>query len=382
MSNTRWSFRRRPLKIFISYRREDSVDSAGRLYSDLNLYFNRPFRNYLGRKVIVVRDFDAIPSGTNWKERIAEEIKTSATFITVIGNEWLTIPDPKTGHRRLDDPKDTHRIEITTALSLAIPIFPVLVEGASMPSEEDLPDDLKKLATQNAKSVNDPGWDAKVAALIKDLELVLSSRTSSLVKIGGIFLLILLLGVLSVWAIIKYTNCCGDNTNTSLVTNSTPNTNSTSQAVTNTSPTITPVIIPFSPSPTTGATTTVTPSLAPTLSIAGSMWDYETLGSGGKPISGVVISFDTTGSYIFRCENRDSYPHKCAKVDWIDSKHAVHERRWELNGNKITIFWNRGTVDEVIDVGEVTADGNRMKGVGQYTTRELPDYSWSATRRN
>src|SRR5687767_15187798 len=91
MSNTRWSFRRRPLKIFISYRREDSVDSAGRLYSDLNLYFNRPFRNYLGRKVIVVRDFDAIPSGTNWKERIAEEIKTSATFITVIGNEWLTI---------------------------------------------------------------------------------------------------------------------------------------------------------------------------------------------------------------------------------------------------------------------------------------------------
>src|SRR5688500_1404298 len=89
-----------------------------------------------------------------------------------------------------------------------------------------------------------------------------------------------------------------------------------------------------------------------------------------------------TGSYIFRCENRDSYPHKCAKVDWIDSKHAIHERRWELNGNKITIFWNRGTVDEVIDVGEVTADGNRMKGVGQYTTRELPDYSWSATRRN
>jgi len=358
------------------------VDSAGRLYSDLKLYFNRPFRNYFGRKVIVVRDFDTIPSGINWKERIEEEIKTSATFITVIGNEWLNIPDHKTGQRRLDDPKDTHRVEITTALSLSIPVFPVLVEGASMPSEEDLPDELKKLASQNAKSINDPGWDAKVEALIKDLDLVLSPKTSSLVKIGGIIFLIFLLGVLSVWRIIKYVNCCADNTNTSYVTNSTPNTNGTSLAVTNTSPAITPAIITSRPSPTTGATPSATPSPAPTPSIGGSIWEFEKIGNSGKAIYGVVISFDSTGSYTFRCLNKASYPHKCPNERWIDSKYAIHERRWDLKGNKITIFWNRGSAEEEIDVGEVTAGGYRMNGKGQDTAGKYAEYSWSASRKD
>jgi TIR domain len=380
VSNTRWSFRRRPLKIFISYRREDSVDSAGRLYSDLKLYFNRPFRN-LGRKVIVVRDFDSIPSGTNWKERIENEIKASAAFITVIGNQWLNIPNPKTGQRRLDDPKDTHRVEIETALSLAIPIFPVLVEGASMPGEEDLPEKLKKLASQNATSINDPGWDAKVEALIEDLELVLGPQTSSLGKFRGIIFLIFLLGVLSVWGINKYRNCCADNTNTS-VPDSTPNTNNTPLAVTNTSPATTPVMITSSPSPTTAATPTVTPSAAPTPSIAGSIWEYETIGNSGKPVYGVVISFDATGSYIFRCVNKPSYPHKCLNENWIESKYAVHERRWELKGNQITIFWNRGTAEEAIDVGEITGSGTQMSGTGQDTARKSPEYSWSATKRN
>lgn len=382
MSNTRWSFRRRPLKIFISYRREDSVDSAGRLFSDLKLYFKRPFRNYLGRKVIVVRDFDSIPSGTNWKDRIEKEINSSAILITVIGNEWLNIRDSKTGQRRLDDPEDTHRVEITTALALSLPIFPVLVEGARMPDEDDLPEKLKPLAARNAISINDPGWDARVEALIKDIELVLGPQTSSLRKIGGLIFLIVVLGVFGVWGVIKYKNCCGDNTNTSLVTNSTPNTNGTSLAVTNTSPTITPIIT-SSPSPTSVVTPSVTPGpSAPMPSIGGSVWEYETIGSSGNPIYGVVISFDPTGSYIFRCVNKASYPHKCLNENWIDSKYAVHERRWEVQGNKITIFWNRGSAEEAIDVGEITVDGNQMNGTGQDTAKKYAEYSWSATRRN
>jgi hypothetical protein len=301
------------------------------LYSDLKDYFDRPFRTYLRRKVVVVRDFDSMPAGINFKKHIEEEIKSSAALITVIGKEWLSLPDAKTGLRRLDDPKDTHRAEIATALSLSIPVFPVLVEGASMPSEEELPDALKSLASQNAKSIGDPEWDAKVNTLIKDLELVLPSAIPSLVKVSGIAFLILLLGVLSVWGVLKYVNCCADD---------------------------------------------------PKPLIAGSVWEFEKLGKDGKAYYGYVISFSSTGTYIFRCINKPTYPYKCRNEEWIDSKYQSFERKWELHGNKITIYWNMGDKTEEIDVGEVNAAGTGMKGTGQPTAKGFPPYSWSATRQH
>src|SRR5262249_30582965 len=70
-------------------------------------------------------------------------------LLAVIGPGWLTSVDAR-GLRRLDNPADFVRIEIEAALARDIRVIPVLVDGAPMPAEQDLPDALRSLADRNA----------------------------------------------------------------------------------------------------------------------------------------------------------------------------------------------------------------------------------------
>jgi hypothetical protein len=49
-------------------------------------------------------------------------------------------------------------------------VFPVLVDGAKMPAERDLPADLQALCRWNAIEIPEPYWDAAVKKLIESLE--------------------------------------------------------------------------------------------------------------------------------------------------------------------------------------------------------------------
>lgn len=380
MNNSWWSFRRRPLKIFISYRREDSVDSTGRLYKDLKLHFSRPFRNYLSRRVVVVRDFDSIPAGINFQEYINKEIKASAAFLTVIGKDWLKVVNPQTGQRRIEELEDPVRIEITTALSLSIPVIPVLVENAPMPGKQVLPDALKALASMNAREVNEPGWDADVERLIADLEKISYSPWA---KFSGIALLALLLAAFSALTVFVYGKCC---------------TGGFPPPAPSPSPTATPSVVvgPYaasspspspssSPSPSLSPTPSPPPASTPTAThpLKNADWIYEKLNSRGKPIIGYVINFDSTESYIFRCyvDEDASYTTKCLNQEPIESKHPGYERKWYLDGNKVTIYWNKGDPRaQEVDEGVVSKDGKRMAG----TTfiKGIEAGKWVARRMN
>src|SRR6516162_7928694 len=64
----------------------------------------------------------------------------SATImLAIIGPNWVDARDEKTGNRRIDDPEDWVRVEIERALAQKIPVIPVLVAGATLPSKSDLP---------------------------------------------------------------------------------------------------------------------------------------------------------------------------------------------------------------------------------------------------
>jgi formylglycine-generating enzyme required for sulfatase activity len=89
----------------------------------------------------------------------------------VIGRQWLTSTDPQ-GQRRLDNPEDFVRLEITTALERRIRVIPVLVGGASMPRSTELPNMLQPLARRQALVVGDH-FHPDVDRLIKVLEEVL-----------------------------------------------------------------------------------------------------------------------------------------------------------------------------------------------------------------
>ena len=57
-------------------------------------------------------------------------------MIAIIGNQWVS--SQAGGVRRLDDARDLVRIEIAAALARGIPVVPVLVGGAVMPTGEEL----------------------------------------------------------------------------------------------------------------------------------------------------------------------------------------------------------------------------------------------------
>ncbi len=147
------------MRIFISYRREDSAGHTGRLYDSLQAHFGREN---------VFMDRSGIDSGQNFVDAIDTAVRSCDALVAIIGKEWLTCVGA--GGRRLDDPGDFVRIEIAGALERGIPVIPVLVEGTTMPSAGALPDPLKPLAKRHAHELSDARWSYDVGRLIEATE--------------------------------------------------------------------------------------------------------------------------------------------------------------------------------------------------------------------
>ena len=145
--------------IFISYRREDAEGQAGRLFDDLTAHFGRD---------AVFMDVAGIKKGLDFRRIIDEHVTSCGVLLVIIGKRWLSVTDGK-GKRRLDDANDFVRLETAAALSRDIPVVPVLVQDAVMPTEQDLPDVLKNLAFRNGTELTHARWDSDVKLLIEDL---------------------------------------------------------------------------------------------------------------------------------------------------------------------------------------------------------------------
>lgn len=148
--------------IFISYRREDSAGHAGRLYDRLSEHFGEDQ---------VFMDL-AIAPGAAFAQMIESAVASCGALIALIGDEWLDA-QTASGERRLDDPRDFVRLEISSALERGIPVIPVLVHGARMPRAEELPEPLAELSERNAIELSDARWNYDTGRLVKALGRVL-----------------------------------------------------------------------------------------------------------------------------------------------------------------------------------------------------------------
>ncbi len=156
--------------VFISYRRQDSQSAAGRLADHLKDHLHG---------VRVFRDVETIEPGVDFVEAINRALQSSAIMLAVIGPRWMLITDAA-GRRRLDDPHDYNRLEVSAALKRSdVRVIPVLVEGAQMPATEDLPEDLKALSRRNAIELTDKRWDYDVGKLVETLDKVLNQDTGT-----------------------------------------------------------------------------------------------------------------------------------------------------------------------------------------------------------
>src|SRR5262245_19891472 len=144
------------VKIFINYRRDDSIGMAGRLHDRLAQTFGRD-------KLFM--DVDHIPVGVDFVEHLNSQVAACDAILVVIGPHWLDAKD-ESGDRRLDNPDDFVAIEIAAALARDIRVIPVLVDGARMPKASQLPDSLKPLARRHAIEVRHAHFGHDAEALV------------------------------------------------------------------------------------------------------------------------------------------------------------------------------------------------------------------------
>jgi hypothetical protein len=147
-------------RIVLNYRRDDTGGHAGRLYDALSERFGDDH---------VFMDIDTIEPGTDFAEVIDRAVGSCDAFLALVGTRWLTATDAG-GRRRLDSPEDYVRLEIEAALKRKVRVIPVLLQGAEMPTSDDLPESLSRLARIQAQEVSDGRWHYDIGRLIATLE--------------------------------------------------------------------------------------------------------------------------------------------------------------------------------------------------------------------
>ncbi len=158
--------------IFISYRRDDAEGQAGRLFDDLSAHFGRD---------AVFMDVAGIKKGMDFRRIIDEHVTSCGVLLVIIGKRWLSATDGK-GRRRLDDANDFVLLETAAALARDIPVVPVLVQDAVMPTEQELPAILKELAFRNGTELTHARWDSDVKLLIEDVRPYLETRETPVAR--------------------------------------------------------------------------------------------------------------------------------------------------------------------------------------------------------
>ena len=146
-------------KIFISYRREETAGEARALFNTLVAR--------LGESSVFM-DVDSVALGRDFRQVLQESLASCDLVLVIIGRDWL---DAKSGsgQRRIEDPEDFVHLEIGVALKRNIPITPVLVQRAEMPTAQHLPQGIKDFAYRNGFELSHNRWESDVQELLKRL---------------------------------------------------------------------------------------------------------------------------------------------------------------------------------------------------------------------
>ncbi len=128
------------MNIFVSYRRSDTRHISGRLVERLE---SMPGVH----KVFL--DVDGIDPGSNFETMIDDGLRASDICLILIGDDWMGLDADGGGARILGD-GDFVRQEAAKALASDTKVIPILVDGAPMPTKQELPSDLHAIVSIDA----------------------------------------------------------------------------------------------------------------------------------------------------------------------------------------------------------------------------------------
>lgn len=146
--------------IFVSYRRDDSPEFAIRLVESLVAVFGAAY---------VFRDLADRGPGEPVADVSGRHLPAVDVLLAVIGPHWLAA-----GADGRRCPDDVVAGELQAALAAGKPVWPVLVAGAALPAEADLPAPLCALAGRPAVVLSATDWQEDVARLIGALRAKVS----------------------------------------------------------------------------------------------------------------------------------------------------------------------------------------------------------------
>ena len=107
-------------------------------------------------------------------------MNSSAVLVALIGRQWVALTG-EDGARRLDNPDDYVRFEVTTALQRGVRVIPVLIDGARALRRQDLPAELHKLARLNAAKLSYDRYQDDADRLLDLIQRVLATPDSGTV---------------------------------------------------------------------------------------------------------------------------------------------------------------------------------------------------------
>jgi CheY-like chemotaxis protein len=141
------------MQVFLSYRRKDSAFAAQALNYALRLE---------GHEVFL--DTGAIAPGEAFRDVIRDSLKGSGLVLALVGNQWEA--------SRLHAPLDAVAFELRQARLHGCTVHAVLLDGAPMPLEQALPDDLRWFCKRTASTIAGVSAGEQIDALIAQVPLL------------------------------------------------------------------------------------------------------------------------------------------------------------------------------------------------------------------
>ena len=150
-------------RIFLSYRRDDAAGYARAVGNELVHRF--------GADAVFI-DVDDIHAGQPFSEVIQRSVGGSTVLLALIGKRWRG--EREGAPPRIRDVADLVRQEVAAGLAAkGMRVVPVLLDGAQMPTPEELPPELRALAGRNALELDNSRFAADMARLLREVGEVL-----------------------------------------------------------------------------------------------------------------------------------------------------------------------------------------------------------------
>lgn len=144
-------------RVFISYRRDDTVAWAARLRSELLKTV---------AEIEVFFDVSSNRIGDAYLDRCLDQARQADIAIALIGPQWA---GGERSRRRIEDPDDLLRCELIAARQGGAKVVPVFVDGATWAAIGELPDELGWLSANHGAVLRPDQIERDIKELAEDI---------------------------------------------------------------------------------------------------------------------------------------------------------------------------------------------------------------------